>query len=248
MNANHAPAQREFPVGAGGSAAYPEAMLARAFWTAHTHHDADTRERAEHRVARWRAVLAGMADGNLAIGSRTPVAGLPAWVTPDVIRGGFATFQLSAEGPLQPYEQELAVHAGVPAERRALFACCLTEAGLARLYAMLDSGRYEITVPEEAALLTVAWLARAQDAAGALELVETLAPFADRLRFTPRPAAQPAPAARHPGHVTARLVPALTSLRQTVSGGAPDTGEGRLLLGWSTKRHWLRPALPDLPD
>lgn len=160
MNANHARAEREFPAGADGSAAYPEAMPARAFLTAHTHHDAGTRERAERRVARWRAVLAGMADGNLTIGSRTPVAGLPAWVTPDVIRGGFATSEASAGGPLQPYQHELAAHAGVPAERRALFAHCLTEAGLARLYAMLDSGRYEITAPEEAALLTVAWLAR----------------------------------------------------------------------------------------
>ncbi|WNI20510.1 hypothetical protein [Streptomyces sp. ITFR-16] len=197
MNANDTSDEREFPAGADGSAtAYPEAMLARAFLTALTHDDAGTRERAERRVDRWRAVLSGIAQGRLTIGSRAPVAGLPAWVTPEVVRGGFATSEPSAGGPLQPYERDAADRAGVPAERGALFAYCLTEPGLARLYALLDSGRYEITVPEEGALLTAAWLVRAGDVAGALELVEILAPFADRLRFTPRPSDLPAPEVR----------------------------------------------------
>ncbi|WP_171165789.1 hypothetical protein [Streptomyces sp. I05A-00742] len=178
------------------SPAYPRARLAEALLTSRTHGDADTRRRAAHRADRWRAVIAGMTDGSLTVGSRTPVAGLPAWVTPEVVRGGFATSAASAEGPLQPYEREAADLAGVPAERGALFAHGLTEPGLARLYALLDSGRYEIAVPEEAALLTVAWLVRAGDTAGALELVETLAPFAGRLRFTPRPSALPAPDVR----------------------------------------------------
>lgn len=81
----------------------------------------------------------------------------------------------------------------MPADRRALFAHCLTEPGLARLNELLDSGRYEVAVPEEAALLTVAWLVRAGDTAAALDLVDTLEPFASRLRFTPRPSALPAP-------------------------------------------------------
>lgn len=198
-------ADQQHPTGAGISAHYPQRQLAlaRAFLTstAHaddnsdtdSHADAETRRSAEARVARWRAVLAGIADGRLAIGSRTPVAGLPAWVTPEVVRGGFATSAASAEGPLQPYEHEAAALAGVAAERGALFAYCLTEPGLSRLYDLLDSGGYEAAVPEEAALLTVAWLARAGDAAGALELVDVLEPFADRLRFTPRPSALPAP-------------------------------------------------------
>lgn len=142
------------------AAAYPAAQLAKAFTTALTHEDADTRRRAEERGQRWRAVLAGMAAGRLTAGSRTPVAGLPAWVTLEVVRGGFATGTASAGGPLQPYETEAARQFGVPVERRALFAHCLSDAGLAWLWARLDSGRYEIGVPEEAALLTMAWLVR----------------------------------------------------------------------------------------
>ncbi|MFE0685909.1 hypothetical protein ACFW17_34615 [Streptomyces sp. NPDC058961] len=175
------------------SASYATAQLAKAFVTALTHADPETRARAENRGRSWRAVLSGMADGSLSVGSRTPVAGLPVWVTPEVVRGGFATGDACAGGPLQPYEIEAARVAGVPAERRALFQHCLTEAGLARLQALLDSGRYEVAVPEEAALLTVAWLVRAGEVSAAVQLVATIAPFADRLRFTPRPCDTPLP-------------------------------------------------------
>ncbi|MFI6013498.1 hypothetical protein ACIBAG_32645 [Streptomyces sp. NPDC051243] len=174
---------------------YAAAQLAKAFATALTHEDADTRRRAEVRGQRWRAVLAGMAAGRLTVGSRTPVAGLPAWVTPEVMRGGFATGAAGAGGPLQPYETEIARSFRVPAERRALFAHCLTEGGLAWLWARLDSGRYEIAVPEEAALLTMAWLVRHGETDAALDLAAELEPFADRLRFLPRPADGPAPQA-----------------------------------------------------
>ncbi|MFJ9894328.1 hypothetical protein ACIQPR_13530 [Streptomyces sp. NPDC091280] len=168
---------------------YALGQLAKAFTTALTHEDADTRRRAEGRARRWRAVLAGMASGRLAVGSRTPVAGLPAWVTPEVVRGGFATGSPSAGGPLQPYEIRLAERFGVPADRRALFAHCLTDAGLTWLWGQLNSGRYEVTVPEEGALLTMAWLVRHGETAAALDLVAELEPFTDRLRFLPRPSA-----------------------------------------------------------
>lgn len=172
---------------------YPSTQLAKAIMTALTHADPGTRRRAEERQLRWRNVLAGMARGVLTVGSRTPVAGLPAWVTPEVVRGGFATGRAVAEGPLREDEAETARRAGVPEDRRALFVHRLTDDGLAELYALLDSGRYEVTVPEEAALLTVAWLIRAGQEEAALTLAEELAPFAGRLRFTPRPAARPAP-------------------------------------------------------
>ncbi|MFE9603082.1 hypothetical protein [Streptomyces hokutonensis] len=166
---------------------YALGQLAKAFTTALTHEDADTRRRAEGRAQRWRAVLTGIAGGRLTIGSRTPVAGLPAWVTPEVVRGGFATGAPSAGGPLQPYEIRLAEQFGVPADRRALFAHCLTDTGLTWLWGQLNSGRYEVTVPEEGALLTMAWLVRHGEAAAALDLVTELEPFAGQLRFLPRP-------------------------------------------------------------
>ncbi|MEV7287785.1 hypothetical protein AB0O01_24975 [Streptomyces sp. NPDC093252] len=172
---------------------YGYGQLARALRTARTHPDPATRQRAEAKGRAWRSVLAGMANGKLLIGSRTPVSGLPAWVTPQVVRGGFATGEPSAGGPLQPYETRAAARAGIPAERGALFTHFLTEAGLTELGALLDSGHYEVAVPEEGALLTVAWLARAGRTDAALDLVAELAPFAQRLRFTPRPAQRPAP-------------------------------------------------------
>ncbi|MFE7467560.1 hypothetical protein ACFU6R_26115, partial [Streptomyces sp. NPDC057499] len=49
-----------------------------------------------------------------------------------------------------------------------------------------------------------------------------------------------AEADRFPLHVAARLAPALTGLRRAAAGESPDTGGGRLLLGWATERHWLR--------
>jgi hypothetical protein len=101
--------------------------MARAFVTALSHEDAATRQRAEQRVDRWQQVLAGMASGALKIGSRAPVAGLPAWVTPEVVRGGFATGTARAGGPLQPYETDAARRAGIPADRRALFGYYLTD-------------------------------------------------------------------------------------------------------------------------
>ncbi|MEU9852227.1 hypothetical protein [Streptomyces sp. NPDC047974] len=169
------------------SPGYARTQWARAFTTALGHTDPATRRRAEERARGWRDVMAGMASGRLRVGSRTPVAELPAWVTPDVLHGGFATGSARAGGPLREFEREAAHHAGVPAERAAIFAYHLTEPGLADLWELLDSGRYEVGLPEEAALLTVAWLVRAGETDAAVELVETLRPFADRLRFLPRP-------------------------------------------------------------
>lgn len=174
-------------VGAG----YPFGQLAKAFTTAATHEDPATRRRAQERLRRWERVLAGMADGTLTVGSRTPVAGLPAWVTPQVVRGGFATGEPAAGGPLSPHEIDAARRAGVPADRYALFRHHLTDAGLADLEDLLDTGAYEVAVPEEAVLLTVAWLLRAGDPSAALSVLEEVHPLADRLAFAPRPAAAP---------------------------------------------------------
>ncbi|MFF1648813.1 hypothetical protein [Streptomyces sp. NPDC058240] len=237
-------AEQQHSAGSRDSMTYPQAMQAQAFLTRLTHGEADTRDRAASRVGRWQAVLSGMADGRLTIGSRTPVAGLPAWVTPEVVRGGFATSAASAEGPLQPYEREAASLAGVPVERRALFAYCLTEPGLARLYALLDSGRYEIVVPEEAALLIVAWLVRSGDVTGALELVEILEPWACRLRFMPRPSVLPAPDVQAVHRRTVGDVGASLSARRPHS--AVETQREALTVwrpfGDELLAHWLETA------
>ncbi|MGW6706443.1 hypothetical protein ACWGDE_16330 [Streptomyces sp. NPDC054956] len=107
-----------------------------------------------------------------------PRVALPSWVTP--------ALTLTR---LRPYEREAARSAGVPESRRALFEYGLTGPGTARSWSLLESGRYEIHAPEEAALLCVAWLLRADRLDAAAELTALLAPFADRLPFTPRPEA-----------------------------------------------------------
>ncbi|MFD3456352.1 hypothetical protein ACFWVC_29795 [Streptomyces sp. NPDC058691] len=248
-------ADQQLSAGSGGSANYAQGRLTQAFLTALTHHDPETRRRAGSRIERWRAVLDGMADGRLTIGSRTPVAGLPAWVTPQVLRGGFATPDASAGGPLLPYEREAARSAGVPADRSALFAYCLTEQGLDRLYGLLYSGRYELAVPEEAALLTVAWLVRAGETTAAVALVRVLEPFAGRLRFTPRPTALPAP---DPRSVHRRTVgDAGASLARRRPNAAVETQREALAV-WQPfadelLAHWLETAgdgraLEQVPD
>ncbi|MFJ3224414.1 hypothetical protein ACIPJS_13815 [Streptomyces sp. NPDC086783] len=224
--------------------AYAAGQLARALSTALTHDDPDTRRRAGERQRAWRSVLAGMANGLLAIGSRTPVRDLPAWVTPEVLRGGFATGAPSAGGPMTQYETEAARRAGVPQDRAALFAYWLSEGGLVQLYELLDSGRYEVTVPEEAALLTVAWLARAGETDAAIGLVEELAPFAGRLRFTPRPSTRPAP---DPGVVHRRTVAeAGESLARRQTSEAVETQREALAVwqpfGDELLAHWLETA------
>ena len=167
---------------------YPFGQMAKAFVTAVTHEDADTRERAERRISQWRSVLAGMASGKLTIGSRAPVKALPVWVTPEVVRGGFATGSAAAADGLERWEREIARRAGVDETREALFAYYLTEAGLDDLNTMLESGGYAVRIPEEAAMLTVAWLVSAGETGRALDLAGTLAPHAKHLRFWPLPA------------------------------------------------------------
>jgi hypothetical protein len=137
------------------------------------------------RVARWRAVIAGMADGTLAVGSRTPVAGTPAWVTLEVAHGGFATGRYLAE--VEPTEDE----PGTTREQVNLHY--LTDAGQATLLDALTSGNYRIDLPEDAALMTVAWLLAHGHHATALDVVAELRPLMHRLRLTPRLTANTAP-------------------------------------------------------
>jgi hypothetical protein len=170
---------------------YALGQLAQAFLTATTHENPETRRRADRRVQRWAQAMQEMADGRVAVGSRTPVSGLPAWVTLEVLRGGFATGSASAETLIEADEVALASRVGVPAVRRLLFGYFMTDTGLQELYALLDSGSYRVDIPEDAALLTMAWLLRAGDREAALDVLDAVSPFADRLRLAPKVAETP---------------------------------------------------------
>lgn len=168
---------------------YVSGLLSRALTTARSHEDAGARARAEEKLRRFTAVLDGMLDGSLAIGSRTPVPA-PAWATLEVVTGGFATGALLADGPLLDHERALLRSLGLPegADARArLNAWHLGEDGLAALRDRLRDGRYRVDVPEEGALLVAAWLLSHDRRAEAHDLLEQIAPFFDRLRFYPAP-------------------------------------------------------------
>lgn len=173
---------------------YAWGQLHRAMETATRHENAATRARAAARIARWRDVIAGMSDGALNIGRRTPVAGVPAWATLEVAHGGFATGALRAEGPMLPHEAALAARLQVPCSRAALNHALLTDAGLAWLRGLLDTGCYRVDVPEEGALLSFAWLLAHGQEAAAMGVLDAIEGWFPRLRFYPVPTERPASA------------------------------------------------------
>ncbi|HVK25093.1 MAG TPA: hypothetical protein VM677_27355, partial [Actinokineospora sp.] len=162
---------------------YPFAMLARAM--ARTDD-----ERSLTKVRRWQDVISGILDGSLSVGSRTPVADIPAWVTLEVAHGGFATGRLLAEEPLS--DDELARVAALPpgapgrTDRERLNLWYLGDTGQAELLAALRAGHYRIAVPEEAAFAVAAILLDKGFDDQALDLIAEVLPFAHRLRFVPR--------------------------------------------------------------
>ena len=217
-----------------------EAQLTKAA-QASTSPDLGLAQRGAERLRQWVQVVDGMTSGRLRIGSRTPVRGLPPWVTPVVVRGGFATGTAAAGAPLADDELQLAASLGLTATRQELFQHHLSEAGLRRLWALLEERDYSVTLPEEGALLTVAWLVRAGDVEGAAALVRELSGLASRLRFLPRPRTGPAPVAglvaRQSVQQTAALLrergeqPRLAAQREAVTVWAPFAD--RLLEHWS---------------
>jgi hypothetical protein len=167
---------------------YAVFQIAKALTTSEQHEDAETRERAKEKILKWMAVLNNMLDGSVAYGSRTPVKDTPEWATLEVVTGGFATGGLMAAGPLQEHERELLDSLGGVAsgdERRAINAQFLTDDGLAQLGDWLRTGRYEVNLPEEGALLVVAWLVENGYPEEARGLLEVILPFMPKLRFYP---------------------------------------------------------------
>lgn len=179
------------------SPAYPLGRLQRALDTALNSDDPQVRARARQKVVMWQAVIVGIASGGLEIGSRTPVADTPAWVTLEVAHGGFATGRYLAETPLREDELDLvrSLPTGAPGttDRERLNLWYLGDEGQAMLLRALRTEQYRIDLPEESALLVVAWLLDRGHVEEALDLVAELRPLMHRLRFTPRLVANAAP-------------------------------------------------------
>ncbi|QFU89711.1 hypothetical protein [Amycolatopsis sp. YIM 10] len=172
------------------SPGYATGQLARALAAAVSAGTEADRERARRKLRRWEDVVGGMADGSLTVGSRTPVADTPAWVTLEVAHGGFATGRYLAEVALS--EDETARVTSLPedvpgrTERERLNLWYLGDAGQAELLDALRRGHYRVEVPEDAALPVVAVLLDLGFAEQALDLVAELRPLMHRLRLTPR--------------------------------------------------------------
>jgi hypothetical protein len=161
-----------------------------AYSTAESHEDRATRERAREKIGKWVHVLAGMLSGKLSIGSRQPVSSVPVWATPEVVTGGFATGRLLAGGRALLHEVELTLRLGGKYEhidREALNSHYLSE-GFSELVGYLHSGCYTVEVPEEGALLVVAWLVTNGHTDEARQVLDAIAPYFSTLRFYPRPA------------------------------------------------------------
>lgn len=173
---------------------YAAHQIAKAFTTSTTHADPTTRARAEHKIQTWHNILANIFSNQTQYGSRTPFKNVPAWVTLEVAAGGFATGRFMAAGELLEHEIALLKQLNITdtdEPRLVLNRYFLTEQGLAQLQEYLTTGCYEVTVPEEGALLVVAWLMLKGYSAEARILLAELAPFFARLRFYPKPLAAP---------------------------------------------------------
>lgn len=173
---------------------YVLGQLSRAIRTATGHPDVAVRQRASQRIEHWEQVFQGMLSGTLSVGTRAPVRDVPAWVTLEVVQGGFATGTLLAGGALQPHELGLLKRlnrAPDKTARAALNIYYLSDSGQKELCEMMQTGRYRLNVPEEGALLAVAWLLSYEMSEKAQELIDQIAPLFDRLRFYPVPDQNP---------------------------------------------------------
>ena len=168
-------------------------QLSRAILSAVENPDAIVRQRAIERIKQWEQVFREMLSGSISLGERAPVQGVPEWVTLEVLHGGFASGNLLAGGPLQPHEIRLLDRLNLPLDkgRTAINIYYLSDAGHQELCGMLESGCYRINVPEEGAFLVVVWLLLHGMQEQAQELLESLTPFFDRLRFYPVPDSTP---------------------------------------------------------
>jgi len=172
---------------------YVLGQLSRAILSAVENPDAIVRQRAIERIKQWEQVFREMLSGSISLGERAPVQGVPEWVTLEVLHGGFASGNLLAGGPLQPHEIRLLDRLNLPLDkgRTAINIYYLSDAGHQELCGMLESGCYRINVPEEGAFLVVVWLLLHGMQEQAQELLESLTPFFDRLRFYPVPDSTP---------------------------------------------------------
>lgn len=182
------------PEGLVASPGYAFSQLSNALKSAAEHEDPTTRESLTIRAHKWLQVFSDMLRGALQIGTRAPIQGIPAWATPEVLTGGFATGRLMAGQSIQPHEfallKKLPRQSDVT-ERAVLNSYFLSDAGIQALNERLHSGLFEISVPEEGALAVVAWLLSKGHTDCIPPLLNEISPHFSTLRFYPAPSKHP---------------------------------------------------------
>ena len=184
------------------NASYASLQIHRALQAMTEHNDKASLAQARKKVDKWNRIIGGLRSGKLQVGSRTPVKGMPAWLTLEVATGGFATGQLAASGEWLPFELNLLAKLDVviqkkpTPDRTLLNYYYISEGGFAELLDRVESGNYEVNVPEEGALLVVAWLAKNGFVDKSQNLIDVLAPYFSSVRFYPQPADTPQAATR----------------------------------------------------
>lgn len=153
-------------------------------------------------------VIEGVRNRGVQIGQRMDWHG-KAWITPQIVTGGFSTGNHVAGGAPKPHEAALISEHGIetnasrrgkhglqyrwgPTPRRAINEWCLTSsAGRAWLLGLSRSGLYRVPTTEEGCLLAVVLLEEAGVVAD--HIVEEVSPWFHNIRFFPEPAPNPLP-------------------------------------------------------
>lgn len=176
------------------SPAYPISQLLKAVF--------GKSDSAQKKVEQWSQVISGILSGKIEVGARAPVSETPGWVTLEVVHGGFSTGAHAAGGDLRPHEVDKAKAMRLPFDMTDRSSIPLVRTALNLHFSNLDetndlaqqlkSGCYRVQIPEEGALLIVAWLVEHGERERAEQLIEILAPFFDKLRFYAVPHARAA--------------------------------------------------------
>lgn len=168
---------------------------------------------------RAREVIDGVRHRGARIGERTDWH-QTAWITPEIVKGGFSTGKHLAGGSLRPHEAALiSEHGIIPTgrpdrgftfgnfrvsnRRRAINEWCLTSsAGRAWLLDLSRTGLYRLPTAEEGCLLAVVVLEEAGIVAD--HIIEEASPWFDQLRFFPSPPRPQLPTDRRQACTTSR--------------------------------------------
>lgn len=187
------------------SLGYASWQIAKALHTRETNTDPKTQANAERKIRQWQQVIESLWSEDYTLGSRTPLKNTPNWVTLEVVTGGFATGNLLAGGELTDFEHELLLKLKANCDsndpnqvRLWLNSYFISDAGLAELQQRLKNQHYTTHLPEESALMMVAWLLQhgTHDKRKLAEqILDSIMPFFATLRFYPIFTEQPNPPA-----------------------------------------------------